>query len=72
MRVGVVAAGTQAHSVIHQSGCSSPAFGSFENGYWLYNHEYCDVSVIVVFLPPLTVTSSGDVMPPPLGASGML
>jgi len=25
----------QPHSVIHQSGCSRPAFGSFENGYWL-------------------------------------
>ena len=33
--VGVVAAGTHPHSVIHQSGCSSPAFGSLLNGYWL-------------------------------------
>ena len=32
---GVVAAGTQAHSVIHQSGCSRSAFGSLVNGYWL-------------------------------------
>jgi hypothetical protein len=32
---GVVAFGTHEHSVIHQSGCSRSAPGSFENGYWL-------------------------------------
>src|SRR5438128_4729659 len=69
---GVVAAGTQEHSVIHQSGCSSPAFGSLENGYWLYSHAYCDVRVMVRLGPPPTVTSSGAVMPPPPGASGTL
>src|SRR4051812_24382342 len=67
---GLVCAGTQSHSVIHQSACSRSAFGSFVNGYWLYSHEYCDVSVIVR-LAPLTVTSSGAVMPPPSGASGI-
>ncbi len=69
---GVVAAGTHEHSVIHQSGCSRPAFGSFENGYWLYSHAYCDVRVMVLRAPPLTVTVSGAVVPPPWGASGML
>ncbi len=69
---GVVALGTQEHSVIHQSGCSRPAFGSFENGYWLYSHAYCDVSVMVDRFLPFTVTSSGAVIPPPFGASGML
>ena len=34
--------------MIHQSGCSRPAFGSLENGYWLYSQAYCEVSVIVV------------------------
>ena len=58
--------------MIHQSGCSRPAFGSFENGYRLYSQAYCDVSVMVLRWPPLTVTSSGAVMPPPSGASGML
>ena len=43
------------------------------NGYWLYSHEYCEVSVMrLVRAAPLTVTSSGAVMPPPVGASGML
>jgi hypothetical protein len=32
----------------------------------------CDVSVIVLRCLPLTVTSSGAVIPPPFGASGML
>ena len=70
--VGVVKAGTQEHSVIHQSGCSRSAFGSFENGYWLYSHAYCEVRVMVLREAPLTVTFSGGVMPPPSGASGML
>jgi hypothetical protein len=69
---GVVAFGTQAHSVIHQSGCNRSAFGSLENGYWLYSHAYCDVSVMVVGALPPTATRSGAVMPPPVGASGML
>ena len=69
---GVVAAGTQEHSVIHQSGCSRSAFGSLENGYWLYSQAYWDVSVMVRRAPPLTVTVSGAVVPPPAGASGML
>src|SRR5689334_17402751 len=69
---GLVALGTQPHSVIHHSGCSRPALGSLENGYWLYSQAYCDVSVIVVRLPPLTVTLSGAVVPPPVAESGML
>ena len=32
---GVVYWGTHEHSVTHQSGCSRPALGSLENGYWL-------------------------------------
>ena len=64
--------GTHPHSVIHQSGCSSPAFGSLLNGYWLYSQDYCEVSVIVCLALPFTVTVSGAVMPPPFGASGML
>src|SRR6478735_10879373 len=69
--VGAVAAGTQPHSVIHQSGCSRPAFGSLLNGYWLYSHEYCEVSVIDRLPPPSTVTSSGAVRPPPVAESGI-
>ena len=45
-RRGLVKAGTQEHSVTHQSGCSRPAFGSLVNGYWLYSQEYCEVSVM--------------------------
>ena len=67
----MVAAGTHPHSVIHQSGCSSPAFGSLVNGYWLYSHEYCEVRVIVRLPEPLTVTSRGAVMPPPVAESGI-
>jgi hypothetical protein len=37
---GVCSWGTQPHSVIHQSGWSRPAFGSLENGYWLYSQAY--------------------------------
>lgn len=69
---GVVAFGTHAHSVIHQPGWSRSAPGSLVNGYWLYSQEYCEVSVIVERCAPLTATSSGAVMPPPPGASGML
>src|SRR3954451_3528912 len=69
---GVVAAGTHEHSVIHQSGCSRSAPESLVNGYWLYSHAYCDVSVMPFLAPPFTVTSRGAVMPPPPGASGML
>ena len=68
--VGVVAAGTQPHSVIHQSGCSRPAFGSLENGYWLYRYEYCEVSAAVPARLPLTVIGIDAVRPPPVGASG--
>src|SRR2546423_8353364 len=69
---GLVTAGTQEHSVIHQSGCNRSAFGSLVNGYWLYNHEYSELSVIDIRCPPFTVTPSGAVIPPPFGASGML
>ena len=58
--------------MIHQSGCSRPAFGSFVNGYWLYSHEYCEVSVMVRAGPEPALTVSGAVIPPPFGASGML
>src|ERR1700730_13390850 len=79
---GVVKAGTHEHSVIHQSGCSRPAVGSFVNGYWLYRYEYFDVSVIVcgcvfswpfVFPSPFWSTPilSGASIPPPAGASGI-
>lgn len=69
---GVVAAGTQPHSVIHQSGCRRSACGSLLKGYWLYSQEYCEVSVMERRFLPFTVTSSGAVMPPPARASGRL
>lgn len=69
---GFVSAGTHEHSVSHQSGCSRSAFGSLVNGYWLYSQAYREVRVMLRRWPPFTVTSSGAVMPPPPGASGML
>jgi hypothetical protein len=57
--------------VIHQSGCRSPAPGSFENGYWLYKYEYWDVIGRTVDSEP-ALTARSAVSPPPVAASGML